>query len=137
VEKYNERKESDVLRSEVLEDFTNEIIDLYQSLKKEKGSYAELGIDFEEKAFYDILKALTVKYDFTYPHDKLVYLAQQVKKVVDFCSISSQSFARWFNAKARLAVPFSAQTQLRLFACSFSRSLILLLAWSKFSPAIS
>ena len=83
VEKYNERKESDVLRSEVLEDFTNEIIDLYHSLKKEKGSYAELGIDFEEKAFYDILKALTVKYDFTYPHDKLIFLAQQVKKVVD------------------------------------------------------
>jgi type I restriction enzyme R subunit len=83
VEKYNERKESDVLRSEVLEEFTDEIIDLYHALKKEKESFNEMGIDFEEKAFYDILKALTVKYDFTYPDDKLIHLAQQVKKVVD------------------------------------------------------
>jgi len=83
VEKYNERKEADVLQSEVLEDFTNEIIDLYYAMKKEKESFAELGIDFEEKAFYDILKALAIKYDFVYPEDKLVHLAQQVKDVVD------------------------------------------------------
>ncbi|WP_162340157.1 type I restriction endonuclease subunit R [Cyclobacterium salsum] len=83
VEKYNERKEGDVLRSEVLEDFTDEIIDLYHALKKEKESFNELGIDFEEKAFYDILKALTVKYDFIYPDDKLIHLAQHVKEVVD------------------------------------------------------
>ena len=83
VEKYNERKENDVLRSEVLEDFTDEIIDLYYALKKEKDSFKDLGIDFEEKAFYDILKALAVKYDFSYPNDKLIELAQKVKTVVD------------------------------------------------------
>lgn len=83
VDKYNERKESDVLRSEVLEDFTDEIIDLYYALKKEKDSFKDLGIDFEEKAFYDILKALAVKYDFSYPNDKLIQLAQKVKTVVD------------------------------------------------------
>ena len=42
-----------------------------------------LGIDFEEKAFYDILKELCSKYDFTYPEDKLILLAQKVKDVVD------------------------------------------------------
>ena len=47
VEKYNERKESDVLRSEVLEEFTDEIIDLFYELKKEKDSFKDLGIDFE------------------------------------------------------------------------------------------
>lgn len=83
VDKYNERKESDVLRSEVLEEFTDEIIDLYYALKKEKDSFKELGIDFEEKAFYDILKALAIKYDFVYPEDKLIHLAQEVKEVVD------------------------------------------------------
>ncbi|MCF8407690.1 MAG: type I restriction endonuclease subunit R [Crocinitomicaceae bacterium] len=83
VEKYNERKESDVLRSEVLEDFTDEIIDLYYALKKEKNSFKDLGIDFEEKAFYDILKAIAIKYDFNYPNDKLIILAQKVKIVVD------------------------------------------------------
>ncbi|MFV8467362.1 type I restriction endonuclease subunit R [Flavobacterium sp. LB1P62] len=71
VDKYNERKESDVLDSIVLEDFTDEIIDLYFALKKEKDSFKDLGIDIEEKAFYDILKALAIKYDFVYPEDKL------------------------------------------------------------------
>ena len=83
VDRYNERKESDVLRSEVLEDFTDEIIDLYHALKKEKESFADMGIDFEEKAFYDILKALAYKYEFEYPEDKLIHLAKEVKTVVD------------------------------------------------------
>jgi type I restriction enzyme R subunit len=83
VERYNERKESDTLRSEVLEDFTNEIIDLYHALKKEKDSFADMGIDFEEKAFYDILKELARKYGFEYPEDKLIHLSHEVKKVVD------------------------------------------------------
>jgi len=83
VDKYNERKEQDVLRSEVLEDFTDEIIDLYHALKQEKMSFADLGIDFEEKAFYDILKELTHKYDFEYPDDRLLTLSKAVKKVVD------------------------------------------------------
>ena len=83
VDRYNERREDDVLRSEVLEDFTDEIIDLYHAIKKEKGSFKDLGIDFEEKAFYDILKELCVKYDFSYPEDKLLELAKKVKVVVD------------------------------------------------------
>ena len=82
VEKYNERREQDVLRSEVREEFTDEIIDLYHAIKKEKDSFAELGIDIEEKAFYDILKSLTVKYDFKYPEDKLLDLAKKKVKVV-------------------------------------------------------
>ena len=81
--KYNDRSELDILRSTVLEDFTDEIIDLYHAIRKEKDSFAELGIDFEEKAFYDILKSLTIKYDFEYPEDKLLDLAKEVKVIVD------------------------------------------------------
>lgn len=83
VDRYNERKENDTLRGEVLDDFTDEIIDLYHELKKEKESFNEMGIDFEEKAFYDILKELMRKYDFTYPEEKLIHLSKEVKKVVD------------------------------------------------------
>ncbi|PLX20459.1 type I restriction endonuclease [Candidatus Parcubacteria bacterium] len=83
VEKYNERKEEDVLVSNVLNDFTDEIIDLYHELRKEKESFGDMGIDFEEKAFYDILKAIAHKYDFDYPEDKLIMLAKEVKKAVD------------------------------------------------------
>lgn len=83
MDKYNERKEQDILVGNVLEDFTDEIIDLYRALKKEKESFVELGIDFEEKAFYDILKSLTLKYDFFYPEEKLIPLSKKVKEVVD------------------------------------------------------
>jgi type I restriction enzyme R subunit len=83
VDVYNQRKEDDVLVSNVLEDFSGEIIDLIQALKKERDSFADLGIDLEEKAFYDILKDLTIKYDFTYPEEKLLALARAVKVVVD------------------------------------------------------
>ena len=83
VNKYNERDEQDVLRSEVLEGFSNEMIELIQALQQEKESFGEMGIDLEEKSFYDILKALAHKYDFDYPEDKLIKLAKEVKTVVD------------------------------------------------------
>ena len=116
VEKYNERKEQDVLVSNVLEDFTDEIIDLFHALKKEKESFGDLGIDFEEKAFYDILMALAIKYDFEYPEDKLLSLAKEVKKVVD----DKSRFTDWNerdDIKAELKV-----------------ELILLLAKHKYPP---
>jgi len=90
VDTYNERKEDSVLVSNVLDDLTDEILDdisgnlvkLYHELKQEHDSFEEMGIDLEEKAFYDILKRLAIKYDFTYPEDKLLPLAQAVKDVV-------------------------------------------------------
>lgn len=103
VDKYNERKEDSVLVSDVLEDFSDEIIDLLQALKKEKESFADLGIDLEEKAFYDILKKLAIKYDFTYPEEKLLALSKAVKELVD----DKASYTDWSqrdDIKAELKV---------------------------------
>ncbi len=83
VEKYNERKEDDVLRSEVYEEMAEHLTNLIWEVQKEFSAGDELGIDFEEKAFYDILKELCVKYDFKYPEDKLIELAKAVKDLVD------------------------------------------------------
>ncbi len=83
VERYNERKEEDVLVGNVVEDFTDEIINLLDALKKEKESFKDLDIDFEEKAFYDILKAISIKYDFVYPEEKLIALSKAIKVIVD------------------------------------------------------
>lgn len=58
VEKYNDRDEQDLLRAEVIGDFSDEIIKLYHELREEMASFGEMGIDFEEKAFYDILLSL-------------------------------------------------------------------------------
>jgi len=83
VEQYNERKEDDVLRSEVYEEMAEHLTNLIWEVQKEFTAGDELGIDFEEKAFYDILKDLCVKYDFRYPEDKLIDLAKAVKDLVD------------------------------------------------------
>lgn len=42
-----------------------------------------MGIDYEEKAFYDILKAVSKKYEFEYPDDKMIELSKRIKTIVD------------------------------------------------------
>jgi type I restriction enzyme R subunit len=83
VERYNNRNVNDVFLSEVLEDMANALTDLIMEIKDEFTAGDKLGIDFEEKAFYDILKDLCKKYEFTYPEDKLIDLSKEVKTVVD------------------------------------------------------
>jgi type I restriction enzyme R subunit len=83
VERYNDRDANDILRSEVYEEMANALTDLIWEVHKEFNAGDELGIDFEEKAFYDILKELCVKYDFKYPEDKMIDLAKAVKELVD------------------------------------------------------
>lgn len=83
VERYNNRDANDILRSEVYEEMANALTDLIWEVHKEFSAGDELGIDFEEKAFYDILKELCKKYDFTYPEPKLIDLAKAVKELVD------------------------------------------------------
>ncbi len=39
-------------------------------LKTEMGTWADLGIDIEEKAFFDILAHMRDKYQFTYDDEK-------------------------------------------------------------------
>jgi len=83
VERYNQRDESDVLRSEVYEEMAEHLTNLIWEVHREFSAGDVLGIDFEEKAFYDILKELCVKYDFKYPEDKLIELAKAVKDLVE------------------------------------------------------
>ena len=83
VEVYNERKDFDVFQSHVLDDVAEQFSLLFKDLQKERNSFMDLGIDFEEKAFYDILKAIAIKYKFEYPEEKLIILSQEVKKIVD------------------------------------------------------
>tara|TARA_R110000765_G_scaffold2912_1_gene9066 strand:+ start:23359 stop:26505 length:3147 start_codon:yes stop_codon:yes gene_type:complete len=82
VDRYNERKDN-VYSGEEFEAIAVELTSLIMQLKEEFKAGDDLGIDFEEKAFFDILKALAEKYDFNYPKEKLLYLAREVKKIVD------------------------------------------------------
>ncbi|MEL0630097.1 HsdR family type I site-specific deoxyribonuclease [Psychromonas aquatilis] len=83
VERYNERKDETIYAGNVLDDFAESIVGEIYAVKKEMNAGDELGIDIEEKAFYDALKTLAVRYDFDYPEDKLIELAKEVKKIVD------------------------------------------------------
>jgi type I restriction enzyme R subunit len=83
VERYNDRDSNDILRSEVYEEMASALTDLIWEVHKEFSAGDALGIDFEEKAFYDILKELCIKYDFKYPEDKLIELAKAVKDLVE------------------------------------------------------
>lgn len=83
VERYNDRTANDILRSEVYEEMADALTELIWEVHKEFSAGDELGINFEEKAFYDILNELCVKYDFKYPNDKMIELAKAVKDLVD------------------------------------------------------
>ena len=83
VDIYNNRRRDEAFANEVLDDVANQLADLLHELKKERNSFENLGIDYEEKAFYDILIAVAKKYDFKYPDDKMVELSREIKIVVD------------------------------------------------------
>lgn len=91
VERYNQRDESDILRSEVYEEMAEQLTNMIWEVHKEFSAGDALGIDFEEKAFYDILKELCIKYDFSYPDDRMIELAKSVKELVD----SQSKFPDW------------------------------------------
>jgi type I restriction enzyme R subunit len=91
VERYNNRDTNDILRSEVYEDMAEALTNLIWDVHNEFKAGDALGIDFEEKAFYDILKELCKKYDFSYPDDKLIDLSKAVKLIVD----SQAKFPDW------------------------------------------
>ena len=83
VEIYNNRRKDEAFANEVLDDVANQLADLIQELKAERNSFQDIGIDYEEKAFYDILLAVSKKYEFEYPNDKMIALSKEIRAVVD------------------------------------------------------
>ena len=93
VARYNDRSDNAVLAQEVLEEVAKQMAELLKEVNKEKKSFKELGITYEEKAFYDILKDIAKKFGFEYPEDKLLTLAAAVKKMVD----DKSRYTDWAN----------------------------------------
>lgn len=83
VDDYNNRRRDEAYANEVLDDIAEQLATLLQELKVEKDSFKSMGIDYEEKAFYDILKAVARKYEFEYPDEKMKELSQKIKAIVD------------------------------------------------------
>lgn len=83
VEVYNNRRRDEAFANEVLDDVATQLAHLLHELKNEKNSFENMGINYEEKAFYDILLAVSKKYEFEYPEDKMLELSKEIKLVVD------------------------------------------------------
>lgn len=88
VDKYNNRDgEILVSNDDVINDFIDSLSEeaqkILEDLKKDSDEFKKMGISFEEKAFYDILKAIRDKYGFEFPEEKIIDLAKKVKVAVD------------------------------------------------------
>ena len=80
IDKYNTRTEIDV--DKVHDETVDAIIDLIHELKEEQESFKKLNIDYEEKAFFDILVAVRDNHKFEYDDQKMIYLCREIKKIV-------------------------------------------------------
>jgi len=84
VNRYNERSEKDILDYDGIQaDTAEKMLDLIIKLRAEMESFQDLGIDYEEKAFYDILDAICKQYGFEFDKAKMLELAKEIKKIVD------------------------------------------------------
>ena len=116
VQQYNDRDKDifgnkvagqtvDQIQQEVdkkVQSLTDKILELFKSLKKDKEKFKDLGITFEEKAFFDILVAVRDENKFEYPDEKCVELSKKIKELIDNTAI----YADWNNndnLKAELA----------------------------------
>ena len=93
VQKYNDRSDNAIFAEEVLNEVAKQMAELLKEVNKEKTSFKELGITYEEKAFYDILKEIAHKFGFEYPEDKLLKLSAAVKQMVD----DKSKYTDWAN----------------------------------------
>ena len=88
VDRYNNRDAKILVSNDdVIDDFidglTEEAKKILLDIQKDAEEFKNMGISFEEKAFYDILKAIRDKYNFEYEDKKLISLSNKVKEIVD------------------------------------------------------
>jgi type I restriction enzyme R subunit len=103
VDAYNQRSELEVFQSQVLDELADRLSILFQELRDEQKRSDELGVTYEERAFFDILKSIADKYSFEFPEGKLRDLAKRVKSVVDDKSRYTD-WAKKADVKAELRV---------------------------------
>ncbi len=88
---------------EIIKNATEQALQILREMNADRESFRKIGLTFEEKAFYDILRALRDEYNFEYGTDKVVgggivndkckALAKKIKEIID----TKSSFADWLN----------------------------------------
>lgn len=116
IARYNDRSDNAIFAAEVMDEVAQKMADLLHEVNKEKKSFMDLGITYEEKAFYDILKEIAIRFGFEYPEDKLIKLSSAIKQMVD----DKSRYTDWSNRS-------DIQAELKM-------DLILLLSEYKYPP---
>ncbi|MCR5359057.1 MAG: HsdR family type I site-specific deoxyribonuclease [Thermoguttaceae bacterium] len=94
LDNYNSRMtDADYVKS-ILDDVSAQLIDLLQKLKEEQDSFSAMGIDYEEKAFYDILIAVAEKFQFEFPESENIELAKEIRAALR----DKEKYADWANS---------------------------------------
>lgn len=81
----------------IVEDKVNELSDrllqILKDLKTDSEKFKELGISFEEKAFFDVLTEVRDTHHFEYTDERCIELAKKIKLLIDDTAVYSD----WLN----------------------------------------
>ena len=85
--------------AEIIRNATEQALNILKGLNADRESFRQMGLTFEEKAFYDILIHLRDEHNFEYGtdskygNDKCKSLAKKIKEIID----TKSSFSDWLN----------------------------------------
>lgn len=85
-----------------VEALSQKILKLFKDLHADKEKFKELGITFEEKAFYDVLVSVRDNHQFDYSDERCIELAKKIKGLVDDVTIYAD-FVNNNNLKNKLS----------------------------------
>lgn len=87
---------------EKVKSLTDRLVELFKDLKADSQKFKELGISFEEKAFFDVLVSVRDTHQFEYPEERCIELAKKIKLLVDDMTIYAD-FINNNNLKSKLS----------------------------------
>ncbi len=74
-------------------ELSGQLADIFRQLQTDKSKFRDLGITFEEKAFYDILVEVRDMHGFDYPNERCVALSRSINELVAGTAV----YADWLN----------------------------------------
>ena len=87
---------------EKVKSLTDKLVELFKDLKADSQKFKELGISFEEKAFFDVLVSVRDTHQFEYPEERCIELAKKIKLLVDDMTIYADLINN-HNLKSKLS----------------------------------
>lgn len=94
IDNYNDRMTDAEYVKSILDEVSEQLMDLMKEIRTEQDSFSSMGIDYEEKAFFDILEAVAEKFKFEYPKEENIALAKEIRAALR----DKEKYADWANS---------------------------------------